>query len=98
MNNDGQRIKLNFRGYAQYHYCCTFNLKDEFIVINEFYNQSIYEYSVIIWIYSTRIKNNKWMYKGIYKIPKGHRKVNNFNPEVNCTINNHLDKIRANHL
>jgi hypothetical protein len=44
-------------------------LKGEFIFCNDVKNrQGIYH--KIIWVYSTQTKNNKWICKRIYKIPK----------------------------
>ena len=78
MNNiDNPKVELYFnRGL--YSYYCTFNLKKEFILCGNIYDKDaikkdIYDDKKIdryVWIYSTQTENNKWMCKGIYKIPK----------------------------
>ncbi|PKK78592.1 hypothetical protein RhiirC2_770074 [Rhizophagus irregularis] len=67
--NNNQIIELNAKiSHLKYHYC-TFNLKGEFIFCNDVKNRHRI-YHKIIWVYSTQTKNNKWVCKGIYKIPK----------------------------
>ncbi|GBC40289.2 hypothetical protein GLOIN_2v1881126 [Rhizophagus irregularis DAOM 181602=DAOM 197198] len=63
MNNNTHEIKLYYdENIYQNH--CTFNVKGEFIICNEVLNQKILR------IYSTQIKNGKWMCKQIYEIPQ----------------------------
>ncbi|PKC67995.1 hypothetical protein RhiirA1_417431, partial [Rhizophagus irregularis] len=59
MNNKDKKIALIFM--LMY---CTFNLKGEFII-----------YSKIIWIYSTKTKNNKWECKRFYRIPEDYELI-----------------------
>ncbi|RIA89041.1 hypothetical protein C1645_215193 [Glomus cerebriforme] len=95
MNNGGQEIKLNLdlcyykHNYNHYYYC-TFNLRGEFIVRKRIYDQSYNPR--IIWIYSTQTKNNKWMCKGIYEIPKGYEmiSISKYNKLYLLFSNNHI--------
>uniref|UniRef100_U9SXG5 Ion transport domain-containing protein n=1 Tax=Rhizophagus irregularis (strain DAOM 181602 / DAOM 197198 / MUCL 43194) TaxID=747089 RepID=U9SXG5_RHIID len=59
-----QKIKLDCDPRFSHYYYCTFNLNGEFILYGRF--------DRIIFIYSTRTKNNKWNCKRMYK------KQNNF--------------------
>src|SRR3954451_3725510 len=80
MDNLNEQIELYFnRGL--YPYYCTFNLKNEFILCGKVYDKDEISKNNInmndknidryIWTYSTQTVNNKWMCKGIYKIPRG---------------------------
>ncbi|RGB39334.1 hypothetical protein C1646_812042 [Rhizophagus diaphanus] len=71
--NNNQKIKLtlrpdNFIGLRHH----TFNLNGEFILYNNWnvHSESFHKEYKIIWIYSTRSKNNKWICKRIYEIPE----------------------------
>ncbi|EXX70974.1 hypothetical protein RirG_082680 [Rhizophagus irregularis DAOM 197198w] len=76
MNNDNQVIELNldnsdFEDFRVSYRYFTFNLKGEFILYNKINSDiTAYKKHKIIWIYSTQTKNNKWMCKRIYEIPK----------------------------
>ncbi|PKK67804.1 hypothetical protein RhiirC2_834909 [Rhizophagus irregularis] len=54
-----QKIKLDCDPRFSHYYYCTFNLNGEFILYGRF--------DRIIFIYSTRTKNNKWNCKRMYK-------------------------------
>jgi hypothetical protein len=60
--------------HSKYYYC-TFNLKGEFILYIEFYANVTFEKNKIIWIYSTKTKNNKWECKRFYRIPKDYELI-----------------------
>ncbi|PKK60071.1 hypothetical protein RhiirC2_819457 [Rhizophagus irregularis] len=62
MNNKDKKIALSFDTKVDPIYC-TFNLKGEFILYSEV--GTYFECHYIIWIYSTKTKNNKWEYKEI---------------------------------
>ncbi|CAG8444397.1 8375_t:CDS:2 [Funneliformis caledonium] len=64
LNNPDQEIELRFKRIIL-SYSCNFNSKGEFI----FYTTC--EHHVVIWVYSTQSKGNKWMCLKIYKLPKG---------------------------
>ncbi|PKY17651.1 hypothetical protein RhiirB3_468091 [Rhizophagus irregularis] len=66
MNND-QQIKLDCE-FGDYYNYCTFNLKNELILYNNFNRD--YVMRKIILIYSTRTKNNKWKCKKLCEIPE----------------------------
>ena len=63
MDNKNQEINLEFVCYD--YYCCTFNLKGEFILYSRIINDYFHKF---VWIYSTQTKNNKWNCKKMYKI------------------------------
>ena len=64
--NNNQKIELEYQYYQKVSYC-TFNLKGEFILCSVLYGT--FRKHKIIWIYSTRTRNNKWTLKRFYKIP-----------------------------
>ncbi|PKY59047.1 hypothetical protein RhiirA4_481482 [Rhizophagus irregularis] len=65
LNNKDKKIALSFDTKVNPIYC-TFNLKGEFILYSEV--GTYFECHYIIWIYSTKTKNNKWECKRFYKI------------------------------
>jgi hypothetical protein len=69
MNNKDIRIALYFNRKVNSNYC-TFNLKNEFILYSKGYVHYTFGDHKIIWIYSTQTKNNKWICKRFYEIPK----------------------------
>jgi hypothetical protein len=69
MNNKDIRIALYFNSMVNSKYC-TFNLKNEFILYSDIYIHRASGVHNIIWIYSTQTKDNKWICKRFYKIPK----------------------------
>ncbi|PKC02123.1 hypothetical protein RhiirA5_425705, partial [Rhizophagus irregularis] len=72
MVNKDKKIALDLYGYGSY---CTFNLKGEFILYDEFYNQDTSGLHKIIWIYFTQTKNNKWECKRFYRIPEDYELI-----------------------
>ncbi|RIA90474.1 hypothetical protein C1645_154339 [Glomus cerebriforme] len=72
MNNDGQKIELDFGYFHGYNYFCTFNLKNEFILHSRAYERNVYKDKNNISVYFTKTKNNKWMCKRIHDIPEGY--------------------------
>ncbi|POG64399.1 hypothetical protein GLOIN_2v1676236 [Rhizophagus irregularis DAOM 181602=DAOM 197198] len=70
MNNKDKKIALSFDKSGSVKYC-TFNLKGEFILYNE-YSVRYFGQLNFIWIYSTQTKNNKWECKRLYRIPKDY--------------------------
>ncbi|RIA95733.1 hypothetical protein C1645_816322 [Glomus cerebriforme] len=67
---NGQEIELDLKFCSIDHFYCTFNLKNEYILhsgVSDKFNERIN----IIFVYSTQTKNNKWICKRTYKIPKG---------------------------
>ncbi|GES83324.1 hypothetical protein GLOIN_2v1874127 [Rhizophagus clarus] len=68
MENSNKEIESNLCAYSDIYYDCTFNLKSEFIFHNDIFNRHGIRQQMI-WIYSTKVKNNQWMCKGIYEIP-----------------------------
>jgi hypothetical protein len=61
---NNQKIELYFK-FVLSHYC-TFNLEGEFIL----YGEESVGGKIMIWIYSTQTKSNKWNCKRLYEIPK----------------------------
>ena len=69
--NNKNNIKLGLYPHSDYRYrpyCCTFNLKNEFILYSEGDSDFNNDYKKITWIYSTQTKD-EWSCKGLYKIP-----------------------------
>ncbi|PKY18722.1 hypothetical protein RhiirB3_492244 [Rhizophagus irregularis] len=76
--NNNQKIKLSLNIEllsCPYH---TFNLKDEFLLYDNWntYDRYYHKKYKIIWIYSTQAKNYKWICKRIYKIPEYFELIN----------------------
>ncbi|EXX72821.1 hypothetical protein RirG_065650 [Rhizophagus irregularis DAOM 197198w] len=81
MNNKDKKIALNLDIQKSFYVddlwdlYCTFNLKGEFIIYSACYVQGIYDNHKIIWIYSTKTKNNKWECKRFYRIPEDYELI-----------------------
>ena len=79
MNNNDQKIELNLNvTFFTGSWCYNFNSKGEFIIYGNWEHSDTpstiwSEYQKnhkIIWIYSTKTRNNKWICKRLYEIPK----------------------------
>ncbi|RGB36396.1 hypothetical protein C1646_814060 [Rhizophagus diaphanus] len=74
LNNNGKKIALSFDVNVDPYYC-TFNIKGEFILYSGVSNYFTDGNHKIIWIYSTKTKNNKWECKRFYRIPEDYELI-----------------------
>ncbi|UZO03023.1 uncharacterized protein OCT59_023436 [Rhizophagus irregularis] len=68
MNSEDKKIALSSNREVDPRYC-TFNLKSEFILYENYRERKI------IWIYSTQTKYNKWECKRFYEIPYNYYEI-----------------------